>query len=194
MNRIKIYTLTIIVLCIFHFSFSQDHDTLYKGLYFNMPVAEAKKEFKENNGDYRDISFGDDIVWRLLQQNFQSVEDKLKGLVLTPQQSPNGMNQDNAKVFLTSSKQFFISKDYTVFKEPIAWNVPVLFSASNKTGLVLLDPHQKIVVELRSSEIISSGTEKLYNVTLTINNYANYMNNIIATDEKNKSEQDKTGF
>jgi hypothetical protein len=51
-----------------------------------------------------------------------------------------------------------------------------------------------MVVELRSSEIISSGTEKLYNVTLTINNYANYMKNIIATEEKNKSEQDKTGF
>jgi hypothetical protein len=187
-------TLTIILLFISSFCFSQDSDALYKGLYFNMPIQEAFKEFEENNGDYKDISFGDGVVWRLFKQNLNSVEDKLEGLVLTPQGSTYGMNQDNAKVYLTNSKQFLVSKDYTVFKEPIAWNVPVLFSPSNKTGLVLIDPDQKMVVELRSSEIIGSGTEKLYNVTLTINNYANYMKNIIATEEKNKSEQDKTGF
>jgi hypothetical protein len=175
-------------------AFSQESIPLYKGLYYNMSLDQAKKEFKNHGEEYKNISFGDGVVWRLFKQNFHVVNDELKGLVLTPQGYGFGMSHENAKVYLTNSKEFFVSKDYSIFKEPLNWDVPIFFSPQNKTGLVLIDPEQKIVVELRSREFIGSGPEQLYYVTLTINNYDNYMNYLNESEEEKKAKQDKTGF
>ena len=192
MKELKTLIITLIFLQINNISFSQENTPLYKGLLYKMAINDAKKEFKKDKEEYTNISFGDGVSWRMYTQNFHSFDNKLTALILTPKGYPFGMDHELAEVNLIKSKEFFISKGYSVFGEPKNWDIPVLFSPHNKSGLLLFDPNKTIFVELRS--VLLSELDLTYVVNLVINNYDNYLNYLESQEQIKKSEQDNTGF
>jgi len=188
MKKVKLVILLTIFLS--NLSFSQEMKPLYKGLLYNMPIENAKKELKKNIQDYNNISFGNGIVWEISEPYLIESNGKLSGLGLLPKNKILGLKHENAKVYLQNSRKFFESKGYIVLKEPDNWDIPVLFSQNNLFGLLLHNPDKSIMIDLRSIKSVDSN----YIVILTIMNYDIYIKGLDAMKNQVKKEQDNTGF
>lgn len=165
---------------------------LYKGLLYKMPLSEAKKEFRKNKDQYKVISLGNGVDWRMYPMNFAvNGNSELVGINLNSG-AMFGESSENTKIYLTQTRQFLEDKGYTVIHEPDYWNFPLLFSDANKYGLLLHDPDKNVMISIRS---VPHPTEHLRFVpVMGISNYDAFVKYMETDKEAVQKQRDKTGF
>lgn len=157
-----------------------------------MPLSEAKKEFKKNKEEYKTISFGNNVNWKMYPMNFAVNQfNELVGINLNSG-SMFGDSPEDTDLFIRQSRNFFEEKGYTVVHEPEYWHSAVLFSENNKYGLLLHNPEKTIMVSLRP---LPHPTESLrYVPVMGISNYQAFVDYMDADDANVKAAREKTGF
>lgn len=184
--------LFLLIITLFAFNGLTQEPPLYKNLVYLMPIKAAKKEFKKNKDDYKTISLGNGVDWKMFSTNFvTNSSGNLVGIVLNDG-SMFGINADNAALYITQTRTFFEDKGYTVIHEPEYWYAPTLVSPTEKYGLLLHDADKNIMVSLR---VQPHPTERFsYSPVLGISNYKAFVSYMEANKAAIKKARDKTGF
>ncbi|WP_422105576.1 hypothetical protein [Winogradskyella sp.] len=183
--------LAIILFSFFVLSASQEEKlTLFKGLYYGMPIKEAKKEHKNNKDEYINVDLGDGVIWELRRGGLVKQDNKLVVLVMQPKGFTFGMNNEEGEIYLKKTRLFFEEKGYTLISEPEYWDVPLLFSPYNKMGLLLGNEEKGLMIELRPVKI----TEGSYVVNMGIYNLDDYKKAQEAEKEAKEKTKKKSGF
>lgn len=171
--------------------FSQE-PPLYKGLIYKMPINDAKKEFRKNKDEYKTISLGNGVDWKMYAMNFAvNQNNELVGLNLNSG-SMFGDSPETTDLFIRQTRNFFEELGYTVVYEPEYWDTAVLFSEQNKYGLLLHNPEKTIMVSLRP---VPHPTERLnYVPVMGISNFQAFVDYMEADDAAVKKAREKTGF
>lgn len=165
--------------------------TIFKGLKYNMTESEAKKEFRANKDQYDNVDFGNGFVWRLYQQNFLYVDDKLVGVLFSPKGGGFGQSHNNVINYLEFSRSFFENKGYTVIFEPEAWQYPTLFNS--KYGLLLQNEDKTIIVQLNPSTYTVNYSTG-YIAYMKVINYEFFMKAYEMGNQILKEKSENSGF
>jgi hypothetical protein len=183
--------LVLILVSLFFLSFSQEEElTLYKGLYYGMPIKNAKKEHKKNKSEYINIDLGDGIIWELRRNGLVDLKGKLTMLVMQPKGFTFGMSNEEGEIYLKKTRLFFEDNGYSLISEPEYWDSPILFSPYNKMGLLLGNEDKGLMIELRPVTITGAS----YAVNMGVYNLEDYKKALEAEKTAKKDIKKKSGF